>query len=378
MKAIGMHIFSGSQTIGHLLEGWSIDTILEISDEMLSQNAYHFMKNYPNISVKKPSEYEDNKKYLKQLKDENYDLLFANPPCSGLSQINRNASVNCKVNQHIYRVLNMVNTIQPKTFLIENAPTLTTTGFPILKDMITILPNYKFIIINDLAGNHNVPMHRRRTLVVGFNSKYFKKLPKIDNNAQPYYSIGDALANVDLTNNKEFPKDSKTDLFKYYNKVNSNESFLTAMANSNISTLPEQTEKEVEKIRYKMEHNERIWDKSPWRPSLDSHAPSLASVVRIMHPTENRDLYVREYAKLMGYPDDYVFYTDECKTPIIQCIAQGVPVNFIRYISKEIKNSFKSTEFIDGDVIYINQCNPNNIRSKEYSYKEFLNTDTII
>ena len=29
MKAIGMYIFGGSQTIGHLLEGWKINTILE-------------------------------------------------------------------------------------------------------------------------------------------------------------------------------------------------------------------------------------------------------------------------------------------------------------------------------------------------------------
>ena len=46
MKAIGMHIFCGSQTIGHLLEGWKIDTVLEISEDMPNQNAYHFIKNY--------------------------------------------------------------------------------------------------------------------------------------------------------------------------------------------------------------------------------------------------------------------------------------------------------------------------------------------
>ena len=42
MKAIGMYIFGGSQTIGHLLEGWKIDTILEMTDNMIENNAYHF------------------------------------------------------------------------------------------------------------------------------------------------------------------------------------------------------------------------------------------------------------------------------------------------------------------------------------------------
>ena len=377
MNAIGMHIFSGSQTIGHLLEGWSIDTILEISDEMVNNNAYHFKKNYPNITVKTPSEYENNDNYLNELKSKNYDLLYSNPPCSGLSQINRNASVDCEVNQYIYKVLNMVDRIRPKTFLIENAPTLTTTGFPILKDMVKLLPDYKFVIINDLAGNHKVAMHRRRTLVVGFNNKYFKKLPKIHNNAEPYYSIGDALKNVDLTYNKEFTEDSKPDLFKYYDKVKPGESFFTAMAENHIMNLPEQTLKDVEKIKYKMEHNERIWDKSPWRSPADSHAPSLASVVRIIHPTENRDLYIREYAALMGYPDNYIFYPNECKTPAVQCIAQGVPVNFIRYISKEIKNSFTTNEFTDGDVVYINQCSPKNVKTFIYNRDEFKDLATI-
>ena len=378
MKAIGMHIFSGSQTIGHLLEGWSIDTILEISDDMPKQNAYHFIKNYPNIKVKTPSEYENNEEYLDKLKNKNYDLLFSNPPCSGLSQINRNASVDCAVNQNIYKVIKMVDRIRPKTFLIENAPTLTTTGFPILKDMAKLLPDYKFVIINDLAGNHNVSMHRRRTLVVGFYNKYFKKLPVIHNNAQESFSIGDALKDVNLTYNKEYVKDSQPELFKYYNKIKSGESLFTSLARRNEKGLPEQTKKDVEKIQYKIDHNERIWDKSPWRSASTDHAPSLASVVRIIHPTENRDLYVREYARLMGYPDDYIFYTDECKTPIVQCIAQGVPVNFIRYISKEIKDSFKTKEFIDGDIVYINQCNPNNIRTKTYSREEFSHTDKII
>ena len=64
MKAIGMHIFCGSQTIGHLLEGWKIDTVLEISEDMPNQNAYHFIKNYPKISVKKPSEYTKVMKHI--------------------------------------------------------------------------------------------------------------------------------------------------------------------------------------------------------------------------------------------------------------------------------------------------------------------------
>ena len=93
-----------------------------MTDTMLDENAYHFHKNYPNIDIKLPKDYENNKEYLDSLRQQNYDLLFSNPPCSGLSSINRNANVNNPINNNIYKVTDMIDTIQPKTFLIEHAP----------------------------------------------------------------------------------------------------------------------------------------------------------------------------------------------------------------------------------------------------------------
>lgn len=372
MKAIGMYIFGGSQTIGHLLEGWKIDTILEISEEMPANNSYHFIKNYPNIKVKTPSEYENNTEYLNKLKEEHYDLLFANPPCSGLSQINRNASADCAINGFIYKTLDMIDTIRPNTFLIENAPTLTSTGLPILKDLVKKLPNYYITIINDYAKNHKTPMARRRTMVVGFNKDNFSKMPVIHQHVERV-TLKEVLDNIQYKYNNEFMPESDTNMFKYYKYINSNSNLYDSLVDHDIII-----NKAVEKIKYNREHDLRSWNKSPWRPKEDSFAPSMTSLTRLVHPIENRDFYIREYAALMGYPDDFKFYPNECKVSAVQCIAQGVPVNFIRYISKEIMDSFKSSEYVDGDIIYINQCNPDNIRSKIYTVKEFINTNTII
>jgi site-specific DNA-cytosine methylase len=136
-----------------------------MTEDMDETNAFHFVRNY-DIPIIKPSQW-NNDDYLSSLKNE-YDLLFANPPCSGLSAINRNASADNDINKHIYEVANTINIIEPKTFLIENAPTLITKGAPILKDIQRILSDkYRITVITDLAGNHNVPMFRKRTLVVG-------------------------------------------------------------------------------------------------------------------------------------------------------------------------------------------------------------------
>ena len=119
LKSIGCMIFCGSQTIGNIEAGFSPDRILEISDQILENNALHFAKNYPNIPIILPSEWE-NDDYLLKLKKEDYDLFYGNCPCSGLSQISRSASVDNPTNVHFYRTFNAIKKIEPKVFFIEN------------------------------------------------------------------------------------------------------------------------------------------------------------------------------------------------------------------------------------------------------------------
>ena len=49
MRAIGMYIFGGSQTIGHLQSGWEVNTILEMTDTMLDENDPGMNKKYRDI-----------------------------------------------------------------------------------------------------------------------------------------------------------------------------------------------------------------------------------------------------------------------------------------------------------------------------------------
>lgn len=357
MKAIGMYIFGGSQTIGHILEGWDVDKILEMTEDMKETNSYHFVKNYPNIPILLPSEWEN-------IELCEYDLLFANPPCSGLSAINRNASVNNDANKHIYEVINMINKIQPKSFLIENAPTLTQLGLPILKDIAKIIGDkYRLTIINDLAGNHNVPMHRKRTLIVGWNRNVFKSMPIINDCKLPRFSVKDAFNGLtENTPNMELDIHAKNkSLMPFYDLVPTKCSVLISLANNLESIQDKLSDSDrdgILKFKNRMQSKDSIWDKSAWRLDEDGLAPSMTSLSQYIHPKENRDLYIREYARLMGYPDDFIFYQNDCKISTIQCLAQGVPVNFIRYISKQIKDQFINPTYddFDCDVMYINQC----------------------
>ena len=360
MEALGMYIFGGSQALGHMKAGWNVDRILEISDEMLEQNSYHFIRNYPNIPVVKLSEW-NNDEYIESLKGK-YDLLFGNPPCSGLSSINRNANVNNDINKHIYEVADMIYKIEPKSFLIENAPTLIARGLPILKDISNKLRNkYRITIITDLAGNHNVPMFRKRTLVVGWNRNYFESMPIINCIVNNDYTVGKALSGLtgDSPDMVKIDLNDKYDFSRFYSLVKPGDPVVKTLCENYESIKDKLSEDEkvlVLRTKEKYDKGGSVWDKSPLRLDLNGRAPSITSVNRYIHPTENRDIYVRECARLMGYPDSFKFYNGS-KVSTIQCVAQGVPVNFIEYISSEIMSQFKNKVYYkeDCDIMYIDQ-----------------------
>ena len=360
MEALGMYIFGGSQALGHMKAGWNVDRILEISDEMLEQNSYHFIRNYPDIPVVKLSEWNNNE-YIESLKCK-YDLLFGNPPCSGLSSINRNASVNNDINKHIYEVADMIDRIEPKSFLIENAPTLIARGLPILKDISKKLSNkYRITIITDLAGNHNVPMFRKRTLVVGWNRNYFESMPIINCVVNNDYTVGKALSGLtgDSPDMVKIDLNDKYDFSRFYSLVKPGDPVVKTLCENYESIKDKLSEDEkvlVLRTKEKYDKGGSVWDKSPLRLDLNGRAPSITSVNRYIHPTENRDIYVRECARLMGYPDSFKFYNGS-KVSTIQCVAQGVPVNFIEYISSEIMSQFKNKVYYkeDCDIMYIDQ-----------------------
>lgn len=399
-KALGMYVFAGSFSIGVMQAGYKVDRVLEISDEMINQNARHFIHNYPDIPVVKKSDW-DCEDYIDKLKEQDYDLMYGNPPCSGLSNINRNASANNKVNIHLYEFIDMVHKIKPKSFILENAPTLVSRGKSILDYLVNTLHNaYNITIIRDYAGNHNVPMKRQRTLVVGTKKDLYPAIGSFPI-IYPEYNhttVGECLEGVENNyhNMELVPERTCKDLEKYYCKVKPGDSIMTSLAkwlSNNFMGLDIQVLEQlglsksrisqIVKLRVKLDNEEGAYEKSPSRLDENGLAPSLASVMEFIHPKEDRPLYIREYARLMGYPDTFEFVND-AKVPYIQSIAQGVPVNFARWISGELLKSMQHDscinydhEYYDYTVRYMNLCNEKHITDKFFTLEDFLNTDNI-
>lgn len=349
--AVNAFIFAGSFSIGTMKAGFDLKKVLEISDSQPEQNAFYFKKNVEDVPVILPSQWE-NDDYLDGLKKEKIDLMCCNCPCSSLSQINRNASVDGKNNVHFYRLFNVFKHVQPRVFVIENAPTLVKLGFPILRDMVDQLGDkYRFTIVRDHAGNHQVPMFRQRTLVIGWRRDAFKNHPLINEDIHKKMTVKDTLSDMysDTTNdNPSKDVDSISDLYKY---ADPKMSFITSLAKRYIkdengfkSMLTKRLSKtnfmkEVLRIVDKIINKQNWWDKTPVKLSDDDCFPSLTSVNEYLHPHQDRTLNLRETARIMNYPDWYDFSDPkkECKIPVMQAIAQGVPANFGKYVALQVR-----------------------------------------
>lgn len=362
--------------------GWNVDRVLEMTENMKEINSAHFVRNYPNIPVILPSEWGADG-YLDSLRGK-YDLFFANNPCSGLSRINMHASADNKTNDHFYEVFDIIKKIEPKIFFLENAPTLVSYGTPILKKMTDIIGDeYRFTIIRDKASNHNVCMPRMRTFVIGWNRNYFSKIPLINMNHEKPINVMDVIgkslegvANCESDPGKCGYKDCQF-IYKY---MKPGESLLWTsirMYDELKNQFPEKWKKlvdhEIEKMKRK--GNKGIWDKSPIKLRENGFALSMTSLAHFVHPLEDRDFYIREYARVMGYPDDFIFYPNESQVTCVQACAQGVPVNFILYISKELKRIFENIDVEysadeSKDLVFQNHS------AKEYqtfTFEEFKN-----
>jgi len=394
-KALGMYIFGGSASIGVMKAGFHLDKVLEMTDNMTELNAHHFAKNFDNIPIIQPSEWNNNE-YTQNLKNENYDLLLSNCPCSSLSSLNKNAAVDGKNNFRFYEVFDMIQNIKPKSFFIENSERAIKLGFPILKDMINKLKDeYKITIIRTQAGDHDVAMRRMRTLLVGFRKDVVdNKLPLIHMNLKPkttcFDAIGDLcnipLGDSSISNHTLIQNDLWSPIENLYHLFPDNATTMESMIDQidEIELLIKDLKvyKEVIKNKAKLANGQKLWDKSPYKPAPDNVCPSMTSVTLLVNPMLNRSFTIREYARLMGYPDSFQFFPETCKTPIIQCIAQGVPANFVAYIAGEISEVLNGNRDLlsDSEDKVFSFQNHNHKLYKTYTLEDLegmteLNTD---
>lgn len=257
------------------------------------------------------------------------DLIVGGPPCQGFSSAGQRRDGDNR-NSLVSVFASIVAATRPKAFVFENVEGfLTTENGRRVIDLLTPLveAGYRIHLQKVNAANFGVPQHRKRVIAIG-GLGWDPSFPKITHFA--YGAPGAHLAGEGLP-----PAPTVTDAFLGLPAAVSNgdepaisDHRYRPLSDRDLqrSQLLEQGQRmgdlprEYQHDSYKRRANRRVLDGTPTerrggapagvrRLKSDEPAKAITSGARteFLHPTEHRNLTIRECARLQTFPDKFAF-----------------------------------------------------------------------
>ncbi len=334
MKVIDLFCGVGGLSLGLEMAGFNAVLGLE-KDEKIAEG---YKVNFPksrclerDISTLSPEDYRE------ILGDTDIDLIAGGPPCQGFSQKGKRLNLDDERNFLFKYYIDLVDSIKPKAFLIENVPNLlsTSNGY-FYKEIQTALKAMGYTVSSKIlnAKDYGVPQSRRRAFIIGIrgNTEFtfptpLKKLVTVED------AIGDLprLKSGESWDSLGYPNTAYSAFQKQIRKKSTNINNHKSTNHSDIALerlamIPENGGKEY----LPKEHLTKSIYSGTWT-RLRSHeqAPTITtrfdtpSSGQFTLPTQDRCLSIREAARLQSFPDWFQF-TGTKSTQMLQ-VGNAVP-----------------------------------------------------
>lgn len=321
-------LFSGAGGIGIGLEQAGFNHIF--SADFDSSVAKTFRYNNPNTPFIEGdlSNKEVFKSIAERFKDTTIDLIVGGPPCQGFSMFGKRRFVNTQDydphsderNRLIFTYLDYVKLFNPKWFMIENVPGIVSLdeGYfiqALLKEIDDLgYHNCEYKIIN--TADYGVPQKRKRFILIANRTgniipwpkpKYFENPEDWE---KPFRSVNEVLLGLE--------KEDSYEKFHNHKPMNHSEEVI-----ERFSYIEEGCKIDPEKLPEHLKYSrtgKKIKSFSKVFFRLDRNKPSHTLVpghsAFPIHPWLNRQLTVREAARIQTFPDEIVFlgnYGEQCK-----------------------------------------------------------------
>lgn len=314
------------------------------------------------------------------------DLLVGGPPCQSFSTAGRRQSVQDRRGTLLWRYLEFVAALRPKTFVMENVRGLMSAallhrtiaerpdlgGLDLSDDEIPGSVIRKFI--DDLwqttggryhvdafevnAANYGAPQIRERVVFIGNSMGVELDFPEPTHGIEPseyqsnlfarksiklvpWASLRDAIG--DLRENDPELMD-----FSPRKKI-----FLSLVPEGgNWRTLPEAVQKESMGRAWHAKGGRSGW----WRRlSWDFPCPTLVTMpnhasTSLCHPEQVRALSVQEYARIQEFPDEWIFCGKIAEK--YKQIGNAVPVRLGRVTAEVVSHLLEATSIPNGLATY--------------------------
>lgn len=290
----------------------------------------------------------------KNFKNTCVDIIVGGPPCQGFSIYGKRRFINTKNydphidsrNKLIFTYLKYVQLFNPKWFLMENVPgivNLDNGSFieELLKDIKKLgYKNFDFRIIN--TADYGVPQTRKRFILIANRTGNIIPWPKPKYYAEPedwqlpYRSVQEAISDLNDHDSKvhyanHIPMNHDKDVKERFSYIKEGEKL-------NPDDLPERLQ--YSKTGKKIQSFSKVFYR------LDRNKPSPTLVpghsAFPIHPKLNRQLTIREAARIQTFPDSFKFYGgsgDQCKQ-VGNAFPPLAAETFANYIIKAIENNW--------------------------------------
>ncbi|EBF7359505.1 DNA (cytosine-5-)-methyltransferase [Salmonella enterica subsp. enterica serovar Edinburgh] len=269
------------------------------------------------------------------------DLLTGGFPCQPFSHAGKKLGFEDIRGTLVFEMIRAMKEIKPKVFLAENVSGLKTNDDgKTLENIKNIVQESGYTIIEEdiyKAIFYKVPQKRERLIIIAIRNdlvgKLFYKKPS------PYHSImslRDAFKKGDLYDT-DVPDSEGQSYPKRKGEIIAN-----VPEGGYWRDLPIELQKEYMGSSFysgggKTGMARRLaWD----QPSLTLTCSPAQKQTERCHPSENRPLTTREYARIQTFPDDWIFCGP--KSEIYKQIGNAVPVNMASCIGRAIVKMLNS------------------------------------
>lgn len=277
--------------------------------------------NHPDVNVQHDT--------MENIKIEDYyniDVLIGGMPCQSFSSAGNRKGLCDDRGKLMFQFVNLVDSVTPKVFIIENVKGLVTHNKgETLKIILNEFDNLKkyniyYKVLN--SNDYNVPQNRHRLFIIGVHTSINKKFEfPIRQKYKPV--LKDVLHNCPSSDGYEYKKD-KYELMK-----------LVPQDGCWVDLPVGKQKAYLGKSYYSSGGKRGILKRLAMnKPSLTLLTNPSQKQTERCHPLETRPLQILEYARIQTFPDGYKF--SGSKAQIYKQIGNAVPINLAKAIAQEI------------------------------------------
>jgi len=266
------------------------------------------------------------------------DLLTGGVPCQSFSQAGARRGFDDPRGELMIKFIDMVHTIRPKMFMIENVRGLLThqSGETIKQIVASLSGDGAYNVVYKLlnAYDYGVPQKRERVFIVGTRSD----LPHVfcfpDEHLEKKQLLRDVLQDVPDSFGAQYNEEKKR-LFA-----------LIPQGGCWID-LPEDLQKSYLGNSYFSGGGKRgiLHRLSMDKPSLTLLCTPSQKQTERCHPLHERPLTVREYARIQTFPDDYEFVGSMASQ--YKQIGNAVPVRLAKCMGESLMRAMMELNMLN-------------------------------